>query len=118
MSGLSARRVLGLLLALVALPAAAQTVVDGDTIKLDGITYRIWGIDAAETSQSIAVTRTRDTRVQRRFTKASSGGEVERPGRPRLTLSATLAEPPVGARPGSTCERERGDQGSRRERAK
>jgi hypothetical protein len=26
-----------------------QTVVDGDTIKLNGTTYRIWGIDAAET---------------------------------------------------------------------
>jgi endonuclease YncB( thermonuclease family) len=29
-------------------------VVDGDTIKLDGITYRIWSIDAAETKQACA----------------------------------------------------------------
>jgi len=36
-------RVLSVLVALWALPAAAQTVVDGDTIKLDGTTYRIWG---------------------------------------------------------------------------
>ena len=41
---------LGALLALLAMPAAAQTVVDGDTIKLDGTTFRIWGIDAAETT--------------------------------------------------------------------
>jgi len=33
---------------------AAQTVVDGDTIKLDGTTYRLWGIDAAETRQACA----------------------------------------------------------------
>lgn len=37
---------------LLALPAAAQTVTDGDTIKLDGTTYRIWGIDALETHQA------------------------------------------------------------------
>ncbi len=30
---------------------AAQTVVDGDTIKVNGTKYRIWGIDAAETKQ-------------------------------------------------------------------
>lgn len=31
--------------------AAAQTTVDGDTIKLNGATYRLWGIDAPETKQ-------------------------------------------------------------------
>src|SRR3954465_1628214 len=46
--------VVGVLVALLAVPAAAQTVVDGDTIKLDGTTYRIWGIDAAETQQACA----------------------------------------------------------------
>jgi endonuclease YncB( thermonuclease family) len=35
-------------------PASGQTVVDGDTIKLNGTTYRIWGIDAAETKQACA----------------------------------------------------------------
>ena len=35
-------------------PAAGQTVVDGDTIKLEGMTYRIWGIDAAETKHACA----------------------------------------------------------------
>jgi hypothetical protein len=34
--------------------AYAQTVTDGDTIKLDGTTYRIWGIDAAEKKQACA----------------------------------------------------------------
>jgi len=39
-------------LALVAVPAAAQVVtVDGDTIKLNGTTYRLHGIDAAESRQ-------------------------------------------------------------------
>ena len=32
-------------------PVAAQTVVDGDTLKLDGSTYRLWGIDAPESHQ-------------------------------------------------------------------
>lgn len=35
-------------------PAQAQTVTDGDTIKLAGTTYRLWGIDAPETRQSCA----------------------------------------------------------------
>lgn len=35
-------------------PVVAQTVTDGDTIKLAGTTYRIWGIDAAETKQICA----------------------------------------------------------------
>jgi endonuclease YncB( thermonuclease family) len=39
---------------LYASPAFAQTVVDGDTLKLNGTTYRLWGIDAAETHQSCA----------------------------------------------------------------
>src|SRR6476661_7055683 len=43
---------LGVLAGLVAMSAMAQTVVDGDTIKLNGTTYRIWGIDAAETKQA------------------------------------------------------------------
>jgi endonuclease YncB( thermonuclease family) len=35
----------------IALPAAAQTVTDRDTIKLNGTTWRLWGIDAPETKQ-------------------------------------------------------------------
>ena len=42
------------LLCLLALPVAAQTVTDGDTIKLNGTIYRIWGIDAAESKQLCA----------------------------------------------------------------
>lgn len=37
---------------ILALPAAAQTIVDGDTIKLKGTTYRLMGIDAAEKDQA------------------------------------------------------------------
>ncbi len=29
----------------------AQTITDGDTLKLNGVTYRLWGIDAPETKQ-------------------------------------------------------------------
>ena len=36
------------------LPSVAQTITDGDTIKLGGTTYRLWGIDAAETHQACA----------------------------------------------------------------
>lgn len=46
-------RTLILLAALsIAAPAAAQvTVTDGDTLKVDGTTFRLWGIDAPETKQ-------------------------------------------------------------------
>lgn len=43
---------LALALVLMAGSAAAQTVVDGDTIKLSGTTWRLWGIDAPEFHQS------------------------------------------------------------------
>jgi len=36
-------RVLAVLAALLVQPAAAQTVVDGDAIKLNGTTWRLWG---------------------------------------------------------------------------
>lgn len=39
---------------ILALPAAAQTIVDGDTIKLKGTTYQLYGIDAAEKEQVCA----------------------------------------------------------------
>lgn len=43
------------LIFLWAFPVAAQTIVtDGDTIKLNGTIYRIWGIDAPETHQLCA----------------------------------------------------------------
>jgi hypothetical protein len=34
--------------------AAAQTITDGDTLKQGGVTYRLWGIDAAEAKQVCA----------------------------------------------------------------
>jgi len=42
-----------LLLPIFAMRAEAQAVhvTDGDTIKLNGTTYRLWGIDAPETKQ-------------------------------------------------------------------
>ena len=38
--------------ALLATPAPAQSITDGDTLKQGGITYRLWGIDAPELSQT------------------------------------------------------------------
>ena len=38
-------------LSMLCFPVAAQTVTDGDTIKLAGTTYRIFGIDAPEMKQ-------------------------------------------------------------------
>lgn len=38
----------------LAMPVLAQTVTDGDTIKLNGTTYRLWGIDAPESKQACA----------------------------------------------------------------
>jgi len=35
-----------------ALPVAAQTITDGDTLKQGGVTYRLWGIDAPELAQT------------------------------------------------------------------
>lgn len=35
-------------------PVGAQTIANGDTIKLNGATYRLWGIDAPESRQICA----------------------------------------------------------------
>ena len=35
----------------MATTARAQTITDGDTLKLNGMVYRLWGIDAPETKQ-------------------------------------------------------------------
>lgn len=45
---------LACLLITFTLPAFAQTATDGDTIKLNGTTYRLWGIDAPESKQACA----------------------------------------------------------------
>jgi endonuclease YncB( thermonuclease family) len=36
----------------IAMPALAQTATDGDTIKINGTTWRLWGIDAPELHQT------------------------------------------------------------------
>ena len=41
-------------LPLFGVPAAAQTITDGDTIKHNGCAYRPWGIDAPESKQTCA----------------------------------------------------------------
>ena len=47
-------RLLAIAAFVMSFPAIAQTVTDGDTIKLNGTTYRLWGIDAAESKQDCA----------------------------------------------------------------
>ena len=39
----------------LASPVAAQTVVDGDTIAIDGTCWRLRGVDAPETHQPVAM---------------------------------------------------------------
>jgi endonuclease YncB( thermonuclease family) len=36
------------------MPASAQTVIDGDTIRIGAAPFRLWGIDAPEASQKCA----------------------------------------------------------------
>jgi endonuclease YncB( thermonuclease family) len=48
----SIRRMLAMACALVALPAAAQVVTDGDTIKFGSQRVRLFGIDAPESGQA------------------------------------------------------------------
>ncbi|MFO1083267.1 MAG: hypothetical protein U1E21_01780 [Reyranellaceae bacterium] len=43
-----------LLLALATGPAAAQTAISGDVLKLDGKLYRLWAIDTLEPHQACA----------------------------------------------------------------
>jgi endonuclease YncB( thermonuclease family) len=33
-------------------PCSVQTISDGDTLKQDGVTYRLWGIDSPELAQT------------------------------------------------------------------
>lgn len=49
-------RALGAMLLAVAFacPATAQTIVDGDTLRLDNKMFRLWGIDAPESRQLCA----------------------------------------------------------------
>lgn len=49
---MDSRLVATVLAGVLASPVAAQTVVDGDTIELDGTRWRLWGIDAPEMDQT------------------------------------------------------------------
>ncbi len=44
-------KAIALAVVLFAAPVSAQTAVDGDTIKIDGTTFRLLGIDAPESKQ-------------------------------------------------------------------
>jgi len=93
-------RVLGLLLALVTLPASAQTVTDGDTIKLDGTRWRLWGIDAPETQQTCAdgwPARIEVTAAMRRLIEGKLV-TCEARGHDRYRRTIGYAEQPAGER--------------------
>jgi endonuclease YncB( thermonuclease family) len=49
-------KAVGAVLALlaIALPAMAQSVVDGDTIRIGAAVFRLWGIDEPEAKQACA----------------------------------------------------------------
>jgi endonuclease YncB( thermonuclease family) len=44
----------GVTVALSSTTVAAQTITDGDTLRLNGVTYRLHGIDAPEAKQACA----------------------------------------------------------------
>jgi endonuclease YncB( thermonuclease family) len=82
---------LSLLAALaLAAPAAAQTVVDGDTIRIGAARFRLWGIDAPEAHRDfIQSRRTMEDRTMNTYTvtynvtltievQADSADEAER----------------------------------------
>lgn len=46
------KRYVAATLLLAAIPANAQTATDGDTLKHNSRTYRLWGIDAPEGKQA------------------------------------------------------------------
>lgn len=48
------RLALVIALSMITIPALAQTVTDGDTIRAGGTIYRLWGIDAPESKQICA----------------------------------------------------------------
>lgn len=47
----SARLILAAAACWLAQPAVAQTIIDGDSLRLDGTTYRLYGIDAPDDGQ-------------------------------------------------------------------
>ena len=52
MKTLLARPAVVLVVLCLALPAAAQKVVDGDSIEVNGTTYRLYGIDAPDDGET------------------------------------------------------------------
>jgi endonuclease YncB( thermonuclease family) len=69
-------------------PAVAQSITDGDTLKLNGVTYRLWGIDAPETKQwcgdypaGVLATATLETLMKGRGTVICEAKDTDRYGR-------------------------------------
>lgn len=54
----------------------AQTTTDGDTLRLNGVTYRLYGIDAPETKQVCADDWPAGTLATRRLQVLIGGGNV------------------------------------------
>ncbi len=57
--------------------AAAQTVVDGNTVELDGRTYRLWGMDAPSLDQTCAYGWPAGQEAMKALTLVIAGKKVE-----------------------------------------
>lgn len=85
-------------------PATAQTVVDGDTIKLEGVAFRLWGIDAPESHQSCADGWAAGLAVSRAVYAFVEGRAIacEPRGRDRygwMSVQSIAQTPPTGPAP-------------------
>lgn len=76
---------------MLAVPAAAQTVVDGDTIRIGAATFRLWGIDAPEANQKCADGWQAGTAASRTLQSLMDGRRIECEPRDRDRYGRTVA---------------------------
>ena len=69
----------------------AQTITDGDTIEMDGTTYRLWGIDAAESKQLCADDWPADTEATKALASLMAGKTVTCEARVKDRYGRTVA---------------------------
>jgi endonuclease YncB( thermonuclease family) len=86
------KTVIAALALMLATPAFGQTATDGDTIKLNGTKWRLWGIDAPELHQSCADSWQAGVEAKRTLERLIAAGPVqcEDRGRDRYSRSIGL----------------------------